>query len=112
MAPPPTTSSTTTTTEPEPVSFCDTSAWPADGLPSPERLTVVETDLVLDCDMTVGALLISPTGSLTFEGTPEHAAMAFFAMLQGLQTLCRAKSDVRAFKKAAATYIDSMALEQ
>ena len=51
-------------------------------------------------------------GSLAFEGTPEHAAMAFFAMLQGLQTLCRAKSDVRAFKKAAATYINSIALDE
>lgn len=51
-------------------------------------------------------------GSLCFEGTPEHAAMGFFAMLQGLQTLCRAKSDVRAFKKAAATYIDSISLDE
>lgn len=50
-------------------------------------------------------------GSLAFEGTPEHAAMGFFAMLQGLQTLCRAKGDIRAFKKAAATYIDSIATE-
>ena len=47
-------------------------------------------------------------GSLTFEGTPTHAAMGFFAMLQGLQTLCRAKGDTRAFKKAAATFIDSI----
>ena len=49
-------------------------------------------------------------GSLAFEGTPEHAAMAFFAMLQGLQMLCRAKGEIRAFKKAAATYIDSIAV--
>lgn len=48
-------------------------------------------------------------GTLAFEGTPAHAAMGFFAMLQGLQTLCRAKGDTRAFKKAAATYIDSIA---
>lgn len=47
-------------------------------------------------------------GTLVFQGTPEHAATAFFAMLQGLQTLCRAKGDTRAFKKAAATYIDSI----
>lgn len=47
-------------------------------------------------------------GSIAFEGTPEHAAMGFFAMLQGLQTLCRAKGETRAFKKAAATYIDSI----
>lgn len=46
--------------------------------------------------------------SIQFQGTPEHAAMGFFAMLQGLQTLCRAKDDTRAFKKAAATYIDSI----
>ena len=48
--------------------------------------------------------------SLAFEGTPQYAAMGFFAMLQGLQTLCRAKGDTRAFRKAAATYIDSITL--
>ena len=37
--------------------------------------------------------------------------MGFFAMLQGLQTLCRAKGDLRAFKKAAASYIDSITIE-
>ena len=47
-------------------------------------------------------------GSLTFEGSPKYAAMAFFAMLQGLQTLCRTKDDTKAFKHAAATYIDSI----
>ncbi len=47
-------------------------------------------------------------GSLDFEGTPTHAAMSFFAMLQGLQTLCRAKGDTRAFKKAATSFIDSI----
>ena len=47
-------------------------------------------------------------GSLEFEGTPTHAAMGFFAMLQGLQTLCRAKGDMRAFKKAATSFIDSI----
>lgn len=46
--------------------------------------------------------------SLTFEGSPTDAATSFFAMLQGLQTLCRAKGDTRAFKKAAASYIDSI----
>ena len=35
-------------------------------------------------------------------------AMSFFAMLQGLQTLCRAKGETRTFRKAAATYIDSI----
>lgn len=47
-------------------------------------------------------------GSLDFKGTPKHAAMGFFAMLQGLQTLCRAKGDTRAYSEAAATYIDSI----
>ena len=46
--------------------------------------------------------------SLRFEGQPEHAAMGFFAMMQGLQALCRTKGDTRAFKKAAAAYIDSI----
>ncbi|MEN1678030.1 MAG: TetR/AcrR family transcriptional regulator [Planctomycetota bacterium] len=46
--------------------------------------------------------------TLDFEGAPKHAAMGFFAMLQGLQTLCRAKGDTRAFKKAAAAFIDSI----
>lgn len=50
-------------------------------------------------------------GSLEFVGTPEQAAMAFFAMLQGLQTLCRARGEIGAFKKAAAAYIDSIAVE-
>ena len=47
-------------------------------------------------------------GSLSFQGSAEHAAMSFFAMLQGLQTLCRAKGETRTFRKAAATYIDSI----
>ena len=47
-------------------------------------------------------------GSLSFEGSPTHAAMGFFAMMQGLQTLCRAKGDTRAFKKAASSFIDSI----
>lgn len=47
-------------------------------------------------------------GSLKFKGTPEHAAMSFFAMLQGLQTLCRAKDDSRSFRKATETYIESI----
>ncbi|TWT32174.1 HTH-type transcriptional repressor NemR [Posidoniimonas corsicana] len=50
-------------------------------------------------------------GSLDFEGDAKHAAMTFFAMLQGLQSLCRAKGEPRAFKKAAATFIDSIAVE-
>ena len=50
-------------------------------------------------------------GSLRFEGEPVHAAMAFFAMLQGLQTLCRTKDDTRAFKKSASVYIDLVAAD-
>lgn len=47
-------------------------------------------------------------GSLDFEGSPTHAAMGFFALLQGLQTLCRAKGDPRAYRKATSSYIDSI----
>ncbi|MEM8905039.1 MAG: hypothetical protein AAGA17_02315 [Actinomycetota bacterium] len=61
----------TTLAEPAPASFCDTATWPADRLPSPDRATVVDTDLVLDCDMTVGALRIEAAGSLTFVGDAE-----------------------------------------
>lgn len=46
--------------------------------------------------------------TLSFEGSPTDAATGFFAMMQGLQTLCRAKGDTRAFKKAAASFIDSI----
>jgi len=46
--------------------------------------------------------------TLDFEGTANHAAFAFLGMLQGLQTLCRVQGDTRAFKKAVATYIDSI----
>lgn len=47
-------------------------------------------------------------GSLSFEGTPAHAAMGFFATMQGLQTLCRAQGETAVFKKAASSYIDSI----
>lgn len=47
-------------------------------------------------------------GSLAFEGTPKAAAMSFFAMLQGLQSLCRASGDIRAFKAASTSFIDSV----
>ncbi|MEO0476169.1 MAG: TetR/AcrR family transcriptional regulator [Planctomycetota bacterium] len=47
-------------------------------------------------------------GSLEFKGKPETAAMGFFAMLQGLQTLCRAKADTSAFHQAATTYIQAI----
>ena len=47
-------------------------------------------------------------GSLEFEGSPIDAATGFFAMLQGLQALCRAKGDTRAFKKTSKSFIDSL----
>ena len=47
-------------------------------------------------------------GSLVFDGSAEDAAMAFFAMLEGLQTLCRAKGDMSSFAPCAATYIHAV----
>ncbi len=47
-------------------------------------------------------------GSLEFDGKPTHAAAGFFAMLQGLQTLARARDDLAAFKHAARAYVDSI----
>ena len=46
--------------------------------------------------------------SLSFEGSAEDAAMGFFAMLEGLQTLCRTKADTAAFGACAATYIQAL----
>ena len=46
--------------------------------------------------------------TLNFGGSPEDAATAFFAMLQGLQTLSRATGDPDAFYPAAESYIDSI----
>ncbi|MEO1061676.1 MAG: hypothetical protein AAFZ07_09680 [Actinomycetota bacterium] len=71
--PPATTSSTLapTTTQAPPPSFCAETTWAADAAPAPDRLTVVETDLVLDCDVTVGALRIAAGASLTFVGDAE-----------------------------------------
>lgn len=46
--------------------------------------------------------------SLEFKGKPEHAAMSFFAMLQGLQSLCQVAEDTDAFAKAASIYIASL----
>ena len=46
--------------------------------------------------------------TLAFKGRPEHAAMSFFAMLQGLQTLCQLKNEPTAFARAANTYIESL----
>jgi TetR/AcrR family transcriptional repressor of nem operon len=49
-------------------------------------------------------------GTVKFEGEPEFAAMGFFAMLQGLQILARAKDDSASFGKAASAYIDSITM--
>ena len=38
-------------------------------------------------------------GSLAFQGTLEHAARGFFTILQGLQSLCRTKGEVRSFRR-------------
>ena len=48
-------------------------------------------------------------GTLEFRGSPEAAATAFLATLQGLQVLARAKDDVDCFWPAASSYIDSIA---
>ena len=46
--------------------------------------------------------------SLKFDGSPYDAAMAFFAMLQGLQVLARASGSSEAFLLAARSYVDSI----
>ncbi|MEM1212394.1 MAG: TetR/AcrR family transcriptional regulator [Planctomycetota bacterium] len=51
-------------------------------------------------------------GSLAFEGSAEDAAMGFFAMLEGLQTLCRAKGDVSSFGPCVATYIQAVTVSE
>ena len=47
-------------------------------------------------------------GTLSFSGSPEEAATAFLAMLQGLQVLLRAKGDPATFLPVAMSYIDSI----
>jgi len=47
-------------------------------------------------------------GSLDYEGSPVDAATAFFAMMQGLQALCKAKGDAVGFKGAARSYVKSL----
>lgn len=47
-------------------------------------------------------------GTLVFEGTPNDAAAAFLALLEGLQVLARAKRDESMFMKAAMSYIASI----
>ncbi|MEM7010843.1 MAG: TetR/AcrR family transcriptional regulator [Verrucomicrobiota bacterium] len=47
-------------------------------------------------------------GSLQSEGEPEDVALAFLAMLQGMQMLARAKQDESAFAPAAAAFIESI----
>ncbi len=71
------------------------------------------------CDTAEGAIgrfaMIFEQGrneeSLVIHGSPDAAARGFFAMLQGLQSLCRANGGVRAFKQAATTYIDSITVQ-
>lgn len=50
-------------------------------------------------------------GSLDFAGSPEDAATAFLALLQGLQTLARAKGDLGIFQRASESYIASISVE-
>lgn len=47
-------------------------------------------------------------GTLTFEGSPAEAAMAFLGTLQGLQVLARARRDVSTFRPAARSLIGSL----
>lgn len=47
-------------------------------------------------------------GTLNFQGSTHDAATAYLAMLQGLQVLARASSDVETFFAAAASYVDSI----
>ena len=47
-------------------------------------------------------------GTLRFRGSPEEAATAFLATLQGLQVLARASGDLGSFAPAAASYIDTI----
>ena len=47
-------------------------------------------------------------GTLDYNGSPDEAAAAFLAMLQGLQVLARAKADIDSFLPAAVSYIDSI----
>ena len=49
------------------------------------------------------------TGTLTYSGTPEEAATAFLAMLQGLQILMRSNGKTDAYLPVAMAYIDSIA---
>lgn len=47
-------------------------------------------------------------GTLTFEGSNYDAALCFFAMLQGLQSLTRASNNTSSFGNATDTYINSI----
>lgn len=46
--------------------------------------------------------------TLRFAGEATDAAIGFFAMMQGLQLLVRAKDDSEAFRRAAKSYISAM----
>ena len=51
-------------------------------------------------------------GTLIFQGKPKHAAIGFFGMLQGLQTLCKVNDDLPAFSHASSVYIRSLTAQQ
>ena len=46
--------------------------------------------------------------TLRFAGEPVDAAISFFAMMQGLQLLARAKADDGAFRRAADSYVGAL----
>lgn len=47
-------------------------------------------------------------GTLKFVGNPQDAATAFLAMMQGLQTLARAKNDLDSFHRSVESYIGTL----
>jgi hypothetical protein len=47
-------------------------------------------------------------GTLNFAGNPQDAATAFLAMMQGLQTLARAKNDLDSFHRSVESYIETV----
>lgn len=47
-------------------------------------------------------------GSLNFAGNPEDAATAFLGMMQGLQTLARAKNDLSSYHRSVESYIGTL----
>ena len=49
-------------------------------------------------------------GSLAFAGSSTEAASAFLAMLQGLQSLCRATGRPRQFRRATVSYVETLSV--